>query len=220
MQVSTRRGLLYAALSFVVVLGLVALVSWLSSGQQPPQAATAGTTTTRPPITTTTELTTTTTMATTTSTQGEPTVNDLIGEYRGTVIRKDEPGTPDTSHVVSVEIYEEDSSVVGRIIHGPVGAPSIDSHGNVIMPLELELDGLELAMRWNETVGAIEDTTFAQCDWKAWEMNVTIEDGGGLLQLVDGYVEGQLPPNADASEWYLGCPAEERAIVRMTLVRR
>lgn len=221
MPVSTKRGVLYAVLSLFVVLGVVALTSWWLSGQESTQTATASesitTTTTLPG---TTAVPTTTPMSTTSSTQGELTVDDLIGEYRGRVIRKDEPGTPDTFHVASVKIYEENGNLVGQMIHAPVGAPSLDSHGNVTMPLELELDGLELAMNWNETVGAVEDTTFAQCDWRAWHMNVTIEDGGRILQLVDGYVAGELPPDADASEWYLGCPAEERAIVRMTLVRQ
>lgn len=162
-----------------------------------------------------------TAMTTTTAGSEDISLHDLIGVYVGKLIRKDEPGTPDTFHTLRVRIFQDDGLVVGELTHGPVGVNSIDGHGNVVMPLTLSLEGDVLTMRWDDSVGPIlDDTTFAQCDWKVWEMRVMVEERGRLLKLVDGYVEAELPPDTDASEWYLGCPADQRALIRMTLTRQ
>jgi hypothetical protein len=161
-----------------------------------------------------------TTAAPTSTTPPPAGIDDLVGEYRGRLIREDEPGTPDTFHMVSVSIREEGDHLAGSITHGPVGAGSLDKFGNVVMPLDVTLEENRLTMRWDESIGSIVDTTFTMCTWEAWMMNLTVEEGGNLLVLVDGFVDGRLPESTDVSEWYIGCPAGERPMVRLTLVRQ
>lgn len=213
----TRRGILAATVAFVVVLVAAGLALWRGSGTPDTEttgassSTIAGDTTTVPPVTTT--------LAPTSTVPGPVGLEDLVGEYRGKLIREDEPGTPDTFHVVSVTILDEDGVVKGRIVHGPVGANSLDRFGNVVMPLEMTLEDNHLTLHWDESTGPAEDTTFTTCAWKTWEASLTVEDGGQRLVLVDGYVEGRLP-DTDVTEWYIGCPAGERPMIRMTLIRQ
>ena len=217
MNPRTRRGVTIASIAFALVL-VSALAAWLAFDGGDDDMAAAESTTTLDRAGTT--LPTTTTVAPTSTTSPQIGPGDLVGEYRGKLIRKDEPGTPDTFHVVSVTLSQEGDDLAATITHGPVGANSLDRFGNVVMPLEATLDDEHLTLRWDESTGSFTDTTFTMCAWEAWLMNLVVEEGGERLVLIDGFVRGELPENTDVSEWYIGCPAGERPMVRMTLVRQ
>lgn len=218
MRPPATRGIRTASVTFIVVLIIAGLSIWLTSDGSDGSNGVAQSTTTRAPATSTPGSTT---ILSTTSTALPPVgAEDLVGEYRGRLTREDEPGTPETFHVVSVSISEEGDHLAGSIIYGPVGAGSLDRLGSVMMPLDVTVEGDRLTMQWDESMGSIVDTTSMMCIWEAWTMNLAVEEGGHLLVLIDGFVAGRLPENTDVSEWYIGCPAGERAILRLTLVRQ
>ena len=183
----------------------------------------AGAPDTSAPLTTWAPVTTPPTVTTpppTSSTTVVTGLSALEGTFRGKIFRDDEPGTPETWHLASLDIRLMDGDVIGELIHAPVTANSLDAFGNVTMPVDLQLDGSTLRVRWDPTVGEYSDTAFAQCRWDLVELTLDVGDEGRILSYIDGHMTALPPESSEVTEWWAGCPNGRRSINRATLVRQ
>lgn len=145
---------------------------------------------------------------------------ELVGTYRGSLIRDGGPGEADVRQWVEVVVTNDQGEVAARLSHSSAGAVSFDPARSVLMPVEVTVSGRVVELAWDESLGIYEDTTAEQCRWVGWQLVMEGDADGDVLTLDRGVVDGQPPAGSEVGEFLSGCPHGERPVTRLVLTRR
>lgn len=145
---------------------------------------------------------------------------ELIGSYRGTLLRDGGPGEANVRQLIDLVIVDEDGDIRAELLQAPAGATRLDPERLTIMPVEISISGRELHLQWDLSVGSYEDTTLEQCDWQDVTLTMRVQRGEKVMTLEEGHVEARATVDSEVSEFLRGCPNGRRDAIDLVLRRR
>lgn len=142
---------------------------------------------------------------------------DLTGFYAGSAIYEEEDGSPHDRLLWVLELSDDNGALTGYLSHAEARSASFDL-GRDLMPVEVERTGDTISVRWDESVGAREDTTVMQCDVTEISFTAAIAENPDRIEITDGrwIVTGDEPSPFDETCHNHGIPIFVRGVLRQT----